>query len=315
MRKPRFFEQLEAIKNPPMLVTIVVYALAVCFLALTFLCLCFSKFRTSPMAITVYVLTGLFILYGALLFVNVKKGEIKNFQIKESTKKVARRATNDYGYRTKIFSACSSISSLINAIFNVSLACLYDSVWFASLSAVYFVICFARLFILIRTYWGEHIFKTDEEQQEYENILFVATGIIISTISLLSIFPFVFMLDKGITIKQGDLIPLIGSVIFAVCKIYLSVRNMIKAQKTDSFVAKTLRYINMIDAIFSIFQLVIVSVYSFSQPNDKTVFLSVSITTMILTFAYGIVMVIQGTKDGWKISEKAKNVANKLEIK
>lgn len=209
---------------------------------------------------------------------------------------VTKELVHNYDFRTLLFSTGSMSLTLIYAAYNIVIAFLRISpIWHAALAGYYIFLVSMRFGVLHyrrREYGGKLEREKLVEARKYRNC-----GILlIATMSVLSIAIGQMVLDEGGFVKNGMMIYV--SALYTTIRVVMSIRNFMKAKRTDDYTLQTLRNVNLADTAVSVLALQTSMFHSFGSDGvDMAMFNALTgAGTCAVVVALGIYMIVTGNK-------------------
>lgn len=209
---------------------------------------------------------------------------------------VTKELVHNYDFRTLFFSTCSMSLTLIYAVYNVVTAVLHISpIWHAALAGYYISLVCMRAGVLHyrrREYGGKLEREKLIEAKKYRN----CGVLLVATMSVLSIAIGQMVLDKGGFVKNGMMIYV--SALYTSIKVVMSVRNFMKAKRTDDYTLQTLRNVNLADTAVSVLALQTAMFHSFGTDGVNVAMFNAltGAGTCAVVVALGIYMIVTGNK-------------------
>lgn len=219
-------------------------------------------------------------------------------------KPMTKKLVENYDFRTLFFSACSLSLTFIYAAFNAVVAILgFLPVWHGALAGYYIFLVSMRIGVL-HYRRKEHRGKTERvtlvEARQFRNcgILLVAT-----TLALLVAIGQMVLGEGGFE-KNGHMIYVTAA--YTVVKAVMSIRNFMKAKRTDDYTLQTLRNVNLADTAVSVLALQTAMFHSFGTEGvDVALFNALTgAGTCAIVLALGIYMIVKGNKGITTIREE-----------
>lgn len=253
----------------------------------------------------VYALAAIFLGYSVYIVV-VYYSKIKNGilnLIKKSS--IGRRMLSQYSFRTVVFAAFSMIINVLFIAFNVVLAVIEKSFWFACLALYYAMLVAMRGGIVLyqrkKIKNGVEIIESDKqaELKKYGNC-----GIMLSIVPLCLVVPLlqIIFLNKAF-VHQG--LTIYAFAAYAFYKIVMAIINVFKTNKYNDYTLKAIRNVSLADAFVSIFQLQTALLFAFSDGQKYSYAnLATGSVVFVLTVALGIYMIIKSRGEIKKLEEE-----------
>lgn len=218
----------------------------------------------TPVSIVIYICTGICFFSSCALWIRMLSFmfRIVLFPFVERHRFLSI-FVHDYKLRTVITALPGLGLNFIFAVFNAVLGIMYQNAWHGSLAAYYIFLCVIRL-VSVMYAKSIYIDRKEESQTEREIKVHKICGILLSCMSLV-IFGAMILLLNGSSGKtySGVMIYVVAAYTF--WKLFLSIRNMIRARHEDSLLAVTLRNIGHCDALVSLLNLQTALLAAFSE--------------------------------------------------
>lgn len=218
----------------------------------------------------------------------------------------------NYGKRTAVFAFVAAVVTVAFATMNLVGAILYESVWYASVSAYYFILLICRGGVLT----ADAVYRrrrTDDGQrcEKFAWTVHLASGAAMVLLEVALASSAVQMIVSKTASESNDIMA-IATAAYAFFKMGLAVYNLFKARKFDSPFTQALRNISFADACMSIASLTVLLTATFSKSaEDKSKMLYVEAAVIFAAcaaiIAVAAIMIIRSVK---KIKE-LKNSAEK----
>lgn len=290
----------ELLKRPRGWFLTLTYFLTLCFIALAII-LAVTGSRNKGLEIVSYLV---YALSATLLSYSVYTIVIYGSSFKQKFIKTLKK--NRF-IATLIFSFCSFATSVAFAIINLVGAIIYGTVWYASISAYYFVLILFRGGILLANKKFKKKFaETPElyEKSKWQIYLFGGTFLSLMEIAMAVAVTQMMLSKKPM---QDNEIMAICTAAYTFYKITMAIYNLIKARKFNNPVVQALRNINFADACMSMVSLTVLLLSTFSEEENgrSLLFLkaSVGFASCLVTLALACLMIIHACKRLKKLKE------------
>lgn len=250
----------------------------------------------------VYALSALFLVYSVysfrLVFKNIKD---KIIRIMGKYKFTQKMMTN-YKFRTIIFACCAFIINIGFAIFEATMGIMNSSIWFGALASYYIILSAVRgrnLYLIYKSKSVKNVHKKSVKLYRANGYLLVLLTLVFSIAVIQMVY------STGGFEHIGMMIYV--SALYTFYKITLAILNIIKAHKQDDYNVKSIRNINLADALVSIVALQTAMFHSFgtdvntSIPNALT-----GGIVCILIISIGSAMIIKANQQ-IKINKENQN--------
>lgn len=295
MKNDNSFKQ--TLKRPRGFFLVLVYVLTVCFSSLAIILAIFSG--NTLVQILSYVVYG---ISAVLLGYSVYTIVIYAPSFKQKTVYMLKKSRfltslmENYGFKTIIFSICSFAITIAFALVNLIGAILYRSIWYASISAYYFVLIFFRGGILLSAKKLKDKYSDNPLKQEIGKWkIYLFGGIVLSIMEIaMAVAVTQLMLSKK-PLQKNEIMAITNAT-YTFYKTGMAIYNLIKARKFNNPVTQSLRNINFADACMSMVSLTVLLLSTFGE--DDMLFLKalVGFTACIVTLITACLMIIHASK-------------------
>ncbi len=209
------------------------------------------------------------------------------------------RMLENYGFRTVIFAACSTLVNLAYVGFHIFLAISLRSYWYGSLALYYGTLVALRggLVLFHRKRRGQ--VRDERENRRVEIRKYRTCGILLTIIPLTLLVPIlqIVFLDKAF-FKHG-MIMVIAFAAYAFYKIIMAIYNLVKVRKEKDLTVQAVRCVGFADALTSIFSLQTALLFAVGEGSGKFANVATGSVACLLTIALGVGMI-------WRASRKKK---------
>lgn len=260
----------EFLKRPRGVFLVVVYFLTAIFCALSiFLALKGGNETVEILSYIIYAfaaVTLFYSVYSVAIYAPRLKDTIK--KLLESNK-ITKRVMENYGYKTTLFSLCSTVITLTVVAMNAVSAIRYSSFWYATLATYYFVLLLFRGVILFFNDRVEKSKTTDAKIRvvSYWKIyLFVGAFLVFLELSMTAVV--VTMLSLKRPVPSGQIMA-IATAAYAFYKMGTAIYNVFKARKFQLPAIQAIRNVNFADACISIFSLTVLLCETFGESESN----------------------------------------------
>lgn len=203
------------------------------------------------------------------------------------------RMLENYGFRTVIFAACSTVINIAYVLFHIVLGCISRPFWYMSLAAYYSMLIALRGGILL---YQRKRLKTDEEDRRRLEIRKYRTcGILLTIIPVCMVIPIlqIVFLDQAF-VHMGWTVFAFAA--YAFYKIIMAIYNLIKVRKQDDLTVQAVRCVGFADALVSIFSLQTALLFAFAEGGYRGANVATGCAVCALTIALGIFMICRAHK-------------------
>lgn len=299
----------ELLKRPRGWFLALTYFLTLCFIALAII-LAVIDAQNKVLEIVsylVYALSATLLSYSVYTIVIYGSTFKQRFIATLKKNRFIATLMENYSFKTLIFSFCSFAMTVAFAIINLVGAIIYGTVWYASISAYYFVLILFRGGILLADRKFKKKFaQTPELYEKSKWQIYLFGGAFLSLMEIaMAVAVTQMMLSKKP--MQDNEIMAICTAAYTFYKITMAIYNLIKARKFNNPVVQALRNINFADACMSMVSLTVLLLSTFSEEESgrSLLFLkaSVGFASCLVTLALACLMVIHACKRLKKLKE------------
>ncbi len=251
-------------------------------------------FPHAFLAYILYAVAAVLLGYSVYAFVLLVKSIKKAAALKMRKYKFTGALTENYGFRTAVFSGISVFLNVAFSIFNGLSAIIMKSVWHSALSGYYFALALVRCGVLAGGIRAKRISYGDEKAERLRKLSVQrAAGIVLLLLEL--VIPAAI---SRLLISSGDydylLLSALVSASYSFTKLTLAIINLVKAYRHGDPVIYSIRGINLTDALMSIMITQIMLVSYAGGEEDRYFAAAINICTgssvCLVTAAIGIVM-------------------------
>lgn len=302
--KERFKAFLEKIKNPAPWVVVLFVFLTI---ALAGMSIAFPILQISNVLVyIVYGLAAICLSYTVYLFIFTFPKLKKRFREELMKYKYTKRYLEDFEFKSMV-SACVSFSiNMIYAIFQGVMGILSHSIWYGSLSLYYIVLCSIRGGIVFANYRRR---KTEDEHEylikqvrSYRNC-----GIYLNILTLALSASIVQMVILNQGYKYAGLMIYVMAA-YAFYKLTISIVNIVRAKRTENYTTKSIRNLNLSDALVSILALQTAMFQAFGTEVEPFLFNALTgAGVTLITIIISVIMIVKGTKELNKLKKEKEN--------
>lgn len=246
-----FFKKLN---NPPNWVAILAYAttLIACPLAVATIAMDYGH---NVYAIIAYVICALIFIYTVYVTViALRKLYLKLMSVADKFT-FTRNLYKNYEFRSIFFGTWSFLFNVGYTVFLGVMAIRTDSTWYGALAVYHILLALARGGMLIQNSKDERRFKNDPRALQKAKVgTYRYCGIMMLALTVALIFSVMQMAVGG----EGFHVPTWAVYLFAgvaLWRVVMSIINAIRSGKYDDLVARAVRYVNMVTALFSVLSL------------------------------------------------------------
>lgn len=284
---------LRKLNNPPNWVAILAYAttLIACPLAVATIMMDYGH---NVYAIIAYVLCGLIFIYTAYVTVLSLWRLYRKLMSVADKFTFTRNLYKNYEFRSIFFGTWSFLFNVGYTVFLGIMAIRMDSTWYGALAVYHVLLALARGGMLIQNSNDERRFKQDQHTLNKAKVgTYRYCGIMMLALTVALVFSVMQMAVQpdGLHVETWAIYFLAG---VALWRVFLSIVNAIRSGKCEDLVARAVRYINMITALFSVLCLQ-TAVFAKLPIKITNVALINSITgglVCVVTACFGIYMLI-----------------------
>lgn len=283
---------LKFLKNPPVLILLLIYLFTIILVIFNILIVTNYLIVSRFLSYIIYALGFIFLTYSIASFCLSFK-EIKDFFIKILSKnKITNRLIKEYDFRTAIFSLCSLTLNLCFVAYYLGFAIFTFSYWFIVLAIYYFLLFLAREITL----YNYH--KNSNKRAKIISV-YKLCGILLLFLPLY----LVAMIRKTIYNDRNINYIFIHTIVMCVVifyKLIMSIYNYFKSRKTRDLITRSLRNINLAEALISLLTLESSMLYTYGDINDLFSAYMIAYSSFviaIITIILGISMIIRAKKE------------------
>jgi len=206
----------------------------------------------------------------------------------------------DYGFRTLIIMLGGALINIIFACFNGVTAINYKSLWYGVFSGYYIVLALQRIGVLISYHLVKRKCGGNAERLEREKTkIYLANGAVFVPLDIaLGTLITVIMVRQKPTVT-GDIMA-ITSATYTTYKVFMAVRNLVKAKAAQDFLIQTVRNIGLVDAITSLISLEVTLITTFGKEetlSNMRVLMALSgLAACVFTIGLGSFMIVKGVR-------------------
>lgn len=294
----KFFKRLwQKIIHPSVLQGIIAFVCCAAFIAAAVVVS--LKYGVKVGACALYVLAFLSLVYGIYLIVKCAPTIKKRALVLAQKTKFTKNFTGDYAFRTVVLAVGSFVLSCLYVIYNLAIAAYYSSVWYYIMSGYYFSLLVARGLVIWSSKKGENSDAESEEKRIKGTKNYIACGIWLILFSGVVIGNIVQLTRRGESQTRSFHLIYVFAVYTAI-RIVLVVRNIIRANKGDNLVTRSLRTISFADGMVSLLSLQTALLQAFSSDWEAEYgeLWSAATGGVIISavMVAGLIMVIRGAK-------------------
>lgn len=295
---------VDALKRPPVWLTVIIYLLTLIFiaLALIFTFVELEGVGWQILAYACYALAAVSLAYAVYTSVICASKIKKSFKRVINKYEFTRNLSQNYGARTVVFTTVSFLISVAYGAYNFTLSALERSVWYGVLAAYYILLACMRGGVI-----SHHRKKHNKEKRgiavENEYVKQVkryrncGVMLILMTFALSIAVLQMVLINRSFT-HSGLMIYV--SATYTVYKVTMAIINIVKAKKQSDMTVQALRNINMADAFVSILTLQTSMLVAFNQDGgglSPSAFNGATGAVVCAAiFALGIFMIVKANK-------------------
>lgn len=285
-----------SIKNPDIFAVCLIWIVTLAFVVLSVVMIAVSY--TFWLSYVIYALTLIFVGYTIYTVVHYYN-DIKQSILAEASKyKFTKKLFLNYGYRTIFFSIISFMMNIAYVVFNVFLSADAYSAWYASLAGYYLFLSILRFVVLFSSYFARKKFGEHSNLYYLEKLrIYRACGItlLILEVTLAGAVTKMVFQDN---IDLNNPLLAVASGGYTVYKVTLAIINSVKVYRLNDPLLQSIRNINLMDAMVSLFALQTTLFALFARDNSTIVGAVNAFTgyaVSILTIAMGILMIVRAS--------------------
>ena len=217
------------------------------------------------------------------------------------------RRFSDYDFRTVVFTVVSLIVTAGYAAFYAMLGIALLSVWYGML-ACYYIMLAAMRAIVVFYHKGKR--KRGANANEYKEKInrariYKHCGIVIGLFTLPLSVAILLMVSNRATFSHAGLMIYVAAT-YTTYKVVMTIRNVVKARKSNDMTVRTVRSINLADMFVSILALQTAMFHSFSPDENWGIMNAITGAVVCLaTVLIGIFMIANGKRAITQINYEA----------
>lgn len=246
-----------------------------------------------------YVLYGCSaVLLGYVVYIAVKG--IRKFYLGLAEKNdFLGRMHKDFEYRTLTFAILSGLFALLVAAYYFTLFGLSFSLWFLTLATYYAVLAATRVGVLLYRRAGKGRDVTPQDVELRDARIYLVSG------AMLVLLGLTFSVMLGFTVRQGFHREYAGltiyvAALYATLKVSFAIANFVRARRRENLTVRTLRNVNIADALVSVVALQAAMLQQFPSEGaglDSALFNTVTGGIVIAVIIFiGVYMIRMGRK-------------------
>ena len=194
----------------------------------------------------------------------------------------------DYGYRTTVFSICSSVVNILFIAFLIVMSILGKTAWYATIAAYYIVLVYMKG----NVFYSKSKYGTKEKS--IKALRFSGIMFILLTIAFSGVIVLIYKANRYFE-YAGVLIYAVAA--FTFYKLILAIFNIFKAKKHDDLYTENLRNINLASVLLSLVVLQVAMFQTFAPEHNigfANALTGGAVSLVILVL--GVLMIIKANK-------------------
>lgn len=234
-------------------------------------------------------------VYTIVIYAPTMKGRFKAIV---KSNKLTANITENYGFKTLMFSLFSFAFTVAFAIMNLVSAIRYGLIWYYAISAYYFFIIIFRGGII----YAESKFKKKFSDNPAEYLkrkwrTYLSGGVVLSFLEIAMAVAVTEMMLSRRPIESGEIMT-IANAAYTFYKMTMAILNLVKAKKYNDPVIQALRNINFADACMSITSLTVIMLSTFGDADGMIALKAcVGFAACAATIAVAGLMIVRGLKE------------------
>ncbi len=215
----------------------------------------------------------------------------------KSPKYLFKRFRHDYTFRSLLLSCGSLLLGVFITSYDAVIAFLTGSIWYIALALYYGILLAMRSVVLYSRRKTIRLQEGVKERQRQDVTAYLATGALLVPLILFFFAVLAIMVAQDrYTRYEG--ITIYVAALYSFIKISLAAYNLVKANKQDDYAVRSLRSINIADALVSIVSLQAAMLNTFRGSGiDPPIFNAVTgVAAGAVILALGIYMIVNGVK-------------------
>lgn len=301
MKKENKF--LQWLKRPRGVFLVLVYILTVLTIAASVTLVVLSGDEHRSLGVIAYILFGLaamllaFTVYTIVIYAPIVKNKIVD---KLKSFKFTANLLENYGFKTMVFALISFAITIAFATMNLVSAIRYRLIWYAAISAYYFILTFFRGGTLLADRKCRKKYAGGGNKYEMSKWrIYLSGGAFLTVLEFAMAAAVTQLILSGRPTRSGEIMA-ISSAAYTFYKMIMAVYNLFKARKFSDPVAQSLRNLNFADACMSVVSLTVLMIATFddggSTPEMLYVKAIVGFAACAIIIAMAAVMIITAAK-------------------
>ena len=247
----------------------------------------------NPVIYVLYALLLALVIYCAIFTVKY----IRAFAVRQiHSHKFTQRMSQDFGFRTMVLSGISFIINVAYVVFQMVMAIIYHSMWYATFAAYYAMLSLVRGVAVWGNIRADRRFKEDAAALRKSKLYaYLWCGILLILLSEALTTALGYMIANDISFRYAGL-TIYVMVTYAFYKIITSVVNLVRAKRFNDYGVQSLRNIKVTEALVSIFAMQTALIATFGGGDDgslRPMNVAVAIIVCLFTLGLGIYMIVR----------------------
>lgn len=234
-------------------------------------------------------------VYTIVIYAPTMKGTFKAIV---KSNKLTANITENYGFKTLIFSLFSFAFTVAFAVMNLVFAIRYGLIWYYAISAYYFFIIIFRGGIIYADSKLKKKFSDNPEQYlKRKWRTYLSGGVVLSFLEIAMAVAVTEMMLSRRPIESGEIMT-IANAAYTFYKMTMAILNLVKAKKYNDPTIQALRNINFADACMSITSLTVIMLSTFGEEGGMIALKAcVGFAACAATIAVAVLMIVRGLKE------------------
>lgn len=282
----------EKLKNPSvgLLVAAYVLTLLFCGWSLASLAIKLDELWFEIITYVSYAIAAITLTYTTYTLICILPKTYKNAKAKLQKIPFVAKLMENYGLRTIIFAAFSTLVTLAYSVYNAVICVIYHSMWYGALAGYYVLLLIMRGGIVL--YHGRHRGRARKLRSDLGKYLRCGISLTI-TILALSVAIMKMVADGAAFEHPGLMIYVAATYTFY--KITMSIINFVRAKKQDDYTVDALRNVNVADSAVSLLALQTSMIRTFSEGGLEYMNAITGAAVCAVVLGLGVYMIVRAS--------------------
>ncbi len=284
---------IEKLKNPTPLICVlsIIITVVTASLALTLVILNKSQ---SILAYASYALAALSLAYSVFVIIMFAPKLKESIIVALKKNKFTADILENFGYRKLVFAIWSFIFNVLYALFQAVIAVLSRSVWYGALAVYYIVLTVIRGQVVNKSAKQRKLDEQESLSMQYTT--YRNCGFYLVALNFALTAAVVQMVVKDMSFAYAGLM-IYAMAAYAFLKLTLVIISVVKADKANDYMVKSINSISFADSLVSILALQTALLQTFGGGVGSQLFNSLTGGAVcIIIIALGVFMAIKGNK-------------------